>query len=163
MLGDNRDNSLDSRYWGFVPDSLVRGRPMIVYYSYAPDTNAAFAWITRVRWQRLGQARSLTLPSRSYAPHIQAWFRDRIPTQEREHVWQACPRSATRTTKARSTSTCVTSASIPLITREEEVELAQRIRVGDQEALDKLVRSQPAVRRVGREEVPEPGRVAVAT
>ncbi len=27
VLGDNRDNSLDSRYWGFVPDSLVRGRP----------------------------------------------------------------------------------------------------------------------------------------
>ncbi|MEO8946326.1 MAG: signal peptidase I, partial [Gemmatimonadaceae bacterium] len=36
VLGDNRDNSLDSRYWGFVPDSLVRGRPMFVYYSYRP-------------------------------------------------------------------------------------------------------------------------------
>ncbi len=34
VLGDNRDNSLDSRYWGFVPDSLLRGEPMLVYYSY---------------------------------------------------------------------------------------------------------------------------------
>jgi signal peptidase I len=55
MLGDNRDNSLDSRYWGFVADSLVRGSPMVVYYSYAPDTNVAFDWLTRVRWTRLGE------------------------------------------------------------------------------------------------------------
>ena len=55
VLGDNRDNSLDSRYWGFVPDSLVRGRPMFVYYSYAPDTAHRFAWLTRIRWQRLGE------------------------------------------------------------------------------------------------------------
>jgi signal peptidase I len=55
VLGDNRDNSLDSRYWGFVPDSLVRGRPMLVYYSYAPDSAQSLAWLTRVRWQRLGE------------------------------------------------------------------------------------------------------------
>lgn len=53
VLGDNRDNSEDSRYWGFVPDSLVRGRPLFVYYSYAPDTSASLAWLTRVRWSRL--------------------------------------------------------------------------------------------------------------
>ncbi|HVT40237.1 MAG TPA: signal peptidase I [Gemmatimonadaceae bacterium] len=55
VLGDNRDNSLDSRYWGFVPDSLVRGRPMIVYYSYAPDSAATLDWLTRIRWHRLGE------------------------------------------------------------------------------------------------------------
>jgi signal peptidase I len=55
MLGDNRDNSLDSRYWGFVPDSLVRGTPVMVYYSYSPDSADAFDWLTRVRWQRLGE------------------------------------------------------------------------------------------------------------
>ena len=38
VLGDNRDNSLDSRYWGFVPDSLLRGTPLVVYYSFAPDS-----------------------------------------------------------------------------------------------------------------------------
>lgn len=54
VLGDNRDNSLDSRYWGFVPDSLVRGTPMLVYYSYVPDSSSRVDWLTRVRWHRLG-------------------------------------------------------------------------------------------------------------
>lgn len=54
VLGDNRDNSLDSRYWGFVPDSLMRGSPIFVYYSYEPDSGKALDWLTRVRWQRLG-------------------------------------------------------------------------------------------------------------
>lgn len=53
VLGDNRDNSLDSRYWGFVPDTLVRGRPMFVYYSYVPDTSSSMSWLTHVRWKRL--------------------------------------------------------------------------------------------------------------
>lgn len=55
VLGDNRDNSLDSRYWGFVPDSLVKGRPFVIYYSYAPDTVDSFAWLTHIRWTRLGE------------------------------------------------------------------------------------------------------------
>jgi signal peptidase I len=54
-LGDNRDNSLDSRYWGFVPDSLLRGRPLFVYYSYAPDTADRFSWLSHIRWGRLGE------------------------------------------------------------------------------------------------------------
>jgi signal peptidase I len=54
MLGDNRDNSLDSRYWGFVPDSLIRGQPLIIYYSYQPDAGTSAAWLTRIRWHRLG-------------------------------------------------------------------------------------------------------------
>lgn len=54
VLGDNRDNSLDSRYWGFVPDTLVRGRPMFVYYSYRPDSASRWSWVTHARWRRFG-------------------------------------------------------------------------------------------------------------
>jgi len=54
VLGDNRDNSLDSRYWGFVPDSLVRGRTLAVYFSYAPDSAATVGWWPSVRWNRVG-------------------------------------------------------------------------------------------------------------
>ena len=35
-MGDNRDNSLDSRFWGFVPREDVIGTPMIVYWSWDP-------------------------------------------------------------------------------------------------------------------------------
>ncbi len=36
-MGDNRDNSLDSRYWGFVPQESIVGKPLIVYWSWDPD------------------------------------------------------------------------------------------------------------------------------
>ena len=55
VLGDNRDNSLDSRYWGWVADSLVKGRPFVIYYSYSPDSVDTFAWLTHIRWTRLGE------------------------------------------------------------------------------------------------------------
>lgn len=55
VLGDNRDNSWDSRYWGFVPDSLVKGRPLVVYYSFEHDTARRAPWLTNIRWSRLGE------------------------------------------------------------------------------------------------------------
>jgi signal peptidase I len=55
VLGDNRDNSLDSRYWGFVADSLVKGRPFVIYYSYAPDTVERVAWLTHNSWNPHGE------------------------------------------------------------------------------------------------------------
>jgi signal peptidase I len=55
MMGDNRYNSKDSRYWGYVPRENVRGRPMFVYYSYnADDSDRPLPFITDIRWGRLG-------------------------------------------------------------------------------------------------------------
>ena len=38
-MGDNRDNSNDSRFWGALPRSLIKGRPWLVYWSYAGETS----------------------------------------------------------------------------------------------------------------------------
>jgi signal peptidase I len=54
VLGDNRDDSEDSRYWGFVPREAIRGRPLFVYYSFEPGSPRPMPWITGVRWHRIG-------------------------------------------------------------------------------------------------------------
>ncbi len=50
-LGDNRDYSLDSRFWGPVPMKYIKGRPLIIYFSW--DNNGPFwkLW-ERIRWKR---------------------------------------------------------------------------------------------------------------
>ena len=64
VLGDNRENSEDSRYWGFVPRSYVIGKPLFVYWSYDAPTADLTGWtldhvldvaqhfFTRTRWER---------------------------------------------------------------------------------------------------------------
>lgn len=49
MMGDNRHNSLDSRYWGFVPESHVVGTPSVVWFS--KDSNKTFP--KNIRWKRI--------------------------------------------------------------------------------------------------------------
>jgi len=49
MMGDNRHNSLDSRYWGFVPEDHVVGKALFIWMSY--DTNGSF--FSKIRWSRL--------------------------------------------------------------------------------------------------------------
>ncbi len=54
-LGDNRDHSEDSRYWGFLGAESIRGRPMFVYYSFARDPLHPLSWLTDIRWTRIGE------------------------------------------------------------------------------------------------------------
>ena len=53
MMGDNRDDSLDSRYWNFLPLTYVKGRAMTIYFSYDPDATGAASLLTSIRWGRL--------------------------------------------------------------------------------------------------------------
>ncbi|MEX2583488.1 MAG: signal peptidase I [Gemmatimonadota bacterium] len=55
LLGDNRDQSLDSRYMGFIPREVIRGKALFIYYSIDPFVDRPFPrFLTAVRWDRLG-------------------------------------------------------------------------------------------------------------
>jgi signal peptidase I len=70
VMGDNRDNSQDSRYWGFLPRDYIKGRALMVYWSYESErddyheqagllervkglVSVAVHFFTRTRWDRL--------------------------------------------------------------------------------------------------------------
>lgn len=57
-MGDNRDNSQDSRYWGFLPASYVKGRAIVIYWSWdqpVGDTGGPLGLLSGTRWSRLLQ------------------------------------------------------------------------------------------------------------
>lgn len=56
VLGDNRDDSQDSRNWGFVDQEAIKGKPLFVYYSFNPRTLRQAPWLTEIRWDRIGGA-----------------------------------------------------------------------------------------------------------
>jgi signal peptidase I len=56
VLGDNREKSVDSRYWGFVDVSQVEGRADFVYFSYHKKSSRPSRWIDEIRWGRIGRA-----------------------------------------------------------------------------------------------------------
>jgi signal peptidase I len=69
VMGDNRDNSQDSRYWGFLPREYVKGRALMIYWSYESETedyqqtglgstvkdlfSVVVHFFTRTRWTRM--------------------------------------------------------------------------------------------------------------
>jgi len=53
VLGDNRDDSIDSRYWGFLDQRELKGRVLFIYYSYDREALAPFPLFTEARWGRI--------------------------------------------------------------------------------------------------------------
>ena len=53
VMGDNRHESYDGRYWGFLPRANVRGTPLFIYYSYDSVTYKPLPFITNIRWGRI--------------------------------------------------------------------------------------------------------------
>jgi len=56
VMGDSRDNSQDSRYWGFVPRENVFARALYVHLSFDPRATGLLNKLASVRWKRLGAA-----------------------------------------------------------------------------------------------------------
>jgi len=65
VMGDNRDNSMDSRYWSFLPLDYIKGKPWIIYFSYKAERGAyrktslkdrlkkIISFIPKARWNRI--------------------------------------------------------------------------------------------------------------
>ncbi len=55
-MGDNRDDSFDSRFYGFIPRANLQGAPLFIYYSYDPSSWRPLPALAAVRWGRFFRA-----------------------------------------------------------------------------------------------------------
>jgi signal peptidase I len=55
-VGDNRDDSVDSRHWGYLGAERLRGEALVIYYSYDPRLRRPFAFLRNIRPSRIGNA-----------------------------------------------------------------------------------------------------------
>ena len=53
MMGDNRDESYDSRYWGFLGRDRIEGKPFLIYFSFNRQGDWPLPAITGIRWRRM--------------------------------------------------------------------------------------------------------------
>lgn len=66
MMGDNRNNSIDARRWGFVPENHVVGKPVFIWMSW--NTNGS--GLNKIRWDRMFTTVHADGPRRSYLIHF---------------------------------------------------------------------------------------------